>query len=137
MLLGASAKIPKKSRGALAAAGCAARLQYEGGALTLVIEASATAARPGDTEPAPEAEPGFAFQGDTEKVTIRLPRELKELIDNAADLGGVSANSWYLRELARTVAREMRRGFAREGPAPPWQQRGRRRSSLKGFVGDQ
>jgi hypothetical protein len=125
-----------------AGTGVRARLEYEAGTPVLVVETAAGAQAGMGPEPEADAdaEAGsfFAFEGDMERVTIRLPRELKELIDNAAGRAALSANSWYLRELARTVAREMRRGGPRrEPPPPPWQQRGPRRGgSVKGFVGD-
>jgi hypothetical protein len=48
--------------------------------------------------------------GKMEKVTVRLPGELKELIDQMARLEGFSANNWYIRELARATARGAARG---------------------------
>ncbi|HWO73241.1 MAG TPA: Arc family DNA-binding protein [Dehalococcoidia bacterium] len=131
-----------------AAGGRKARLQYEGGRLRLAFDAAAQA------EPdAPEADAFFSVEGDMEKVTIRLPKELKELIDQAATHAGRSANSWYIRELARAIARHAR-GFQRHGwpggpsdaadigadappPPPGWQGRRRFGSRLKGFVGDE
>jgi uncharacterized protein (DUF1778 family) len=67
-----------------------------------------------------------------EKVTIRLPRELKDLIDHAATMSGRSANSWYIRNLASAIRdsmRERERGF-RPGRGPRWGHR------PPGFAGD-
>jgi len=125
-----------------------ARLQYEGGGLRLAFDAAAQA-----EADAPEADAFFSVEGDMEKVTIRLPKDLKELIDQAATYAGRSANSWYIRELARAIARHARdfqrhgwpgfppgpedmRGDA-PGPSPAWQGRRRFGRRLKGFVGDE
>ena len=53
-----------------------------------------------------------------ERVTLRLPKGLKDLIDVAAARRGISANSWYVRSLSRAVARQLREaeeGGEREG----------------------
>ena len=108
-----------------------ARLEYADGRLYISVD------------PAPDGEPEASFtEGDLEKVTLRLPRELKELIDMAAGRHGISANNWYVRELSRTIARHVRdsmRGSSREE-----RHEGRRRgfyrgrgSGLQGFVGGQ
>jgi hypothetical protein len=47
-----------------------------------------------------------------EKVTVRLPEDLKDLIDQLAREEGFSANNWYIRELARATARSAARGAA-------------------------
>lgn len=113
-----------------------ARLEYANGNLYVRVDAS------NDAEP----EPTFS-DSDLEKVTLRLPKELKNLIDMAAGRHGISANNWYVRELSRTIARQLRDSL-REG----WRgdregrrgepQEGRRRGfyrgrggSLRGFVG--
>jgi predicted HicB family RNase H-like nuclease len=113
-----------------AGAGARARLEYQGGKLYLVVEGAP------EEEPAPDAERLFSVEGDVEKVTIRLPSELKDLISQAANLKGVSVNNWYVRELARTISRDVRDQMREEV------RRGRReerhgRSGLRGFVGDQ
>jgi hypothetical protein len=102
------------------------RLDYGGGSLAISVEPVSS--------PPPEPEPAFAadIEGDFEKVTIRLPSELKDLIGQAAQLRGLSQNSWYLRELARAIARQA--PTPPEGPPPPpGARRGRR---LRGYVGD-
>jgi hypothetical protein len=106
-----------------------ARLEYADGKLFVSVE------------PAPDAEPETSFNdSDLEKVTLRLPRELKELIDMAAGRHGISANNWYVRELSRTIARGVRDSL-RESTGEGRRQ-GRRRGfyrgrggSLRGFVG--
>jgi hypothetical protein len=73
-------------------------LQYDAGRPVLVADAKAG----GDTFEQ-DAEPAFSMEGDFEKVTIRLPKELKQLVDNAATRSGRSANSWYIRNLAHAI----------------------------------
>jgi hypothetical protein len=102
------------------------RLDYSGDGLAISVEPVLS--------PPSEPEPSFAadIEGDFEKVTIRLPSELKDLIGQAAQLRGLSQNSWYLRELARAIARQA--PAPPEGPPPPsGARRGRR---LRGYVGD-
>ena len=106
-----------------------ARLEYANGALHVRVEAAQ------DGEP----EPSFS-DSDLEKVTLRLPKELKELIDMAAGRHGISANNWYVRELSRTIARHVRESM-RES-AREERHEGRRRGfyrgrggGLQGFVG--
>ena len=74
-----------------------ARLEYANGALHLLVE---------ETQES-QAEPSFN-DGDLERVTLRLPKALKELIDVAAQRHGMSANTWYVRALSRAVARQAR-----------------------------
>jgi hypothetical protein len=61
---------------------------------------------------APTAEePGTTFNdADVERLTLRLPKRLKELIDTEANHEGVSANSWYVHQLARALHRQLRHG---------------------------
>ncbi len=88
--------------------GSRARLEYDGGALRLLVE---DVAEPEDE--AAENSAFFAAEGDVEKVTIRLPKELKQMLDELAKRHGRSANSWYMHELGRAAmarrAREMSR----------------------------
>jgi hypothetical protein len=103
-----------------------AHLEYRSEGPRLVLELQGEAEAPAD---------GLPFvEGDLEKVTIRLPHDLKETVDRLANQLGLSANSWYIRELARTIARQMR-GEDGDGEPPERRPRGNRRSSLKGFVG--
>lgn len=74
-----------------------ARLEYQDGGLTLVVDPVASEEDEGD------AEQLFSIDGDVEKVTIRLPSELKDLVGEAANLRGVSVNTWYIKELATAV----------------------------------
>lgn len=106
------------------------RLSYRPGVLELDV-------RPREpSEPAGEA--WSMAEGDVEKITLRIPAELKELATEAAARAGLSVNSWFVRVLARAV-----RGS--ESPAEPpsgdWRGRHGRRnhfgpgSRLSGWVG--
>jgi hypothetical protein len=44
-----------------------------------------------------------ALEGDVEKITIRIPAELKDLAQQAASKAGTSANTWFIKALARAV----------------------------------
>ena len=95
------------------------RLEYQSGHLHLAVDSNTV-----NEEDA--ADPMMRMDGDLEKVTIRLPRPLKEHIDQAADERGVSLNSWYVRALARAVFHHMR-GGRRDGDQTEWASRGGRR----------
>jgi hypothetical protein len=71
-------------------------LSYKPGVLDLDVRQ----ARPGEDEP--EAWASMA-EGDVEKITIRIPAELKELAQDAAARAGLSVNAWYVRMLARAL----------------------------------
>jgi hypothetical protein len=115
-----------------------AHLEYANGALFVRV----------DTASDQEAPPAFD-DGDLEKVTLRLPRELNELIDMAAGRHGISANNWYVRELSRTIARQVHHAIhdaGREGrrgdPGREGRPEGRRGfyrgrgGGMRGFGGD-
>ena len=75
-----------------------AKLEYDMTGLHLVVE-------PLNEGPTPEA----SFNdSDPERVTLRLPKELKDLIDSLASRHGMSANNWYVRELSRVIGRSVR-----------------------------
>ncbi len=84
---------------------------------------------------APPAEEGAAIEfqfdtGEIERLTLRLPSELKELAALAAEQHGVSLNTW----LTRLVSREA----SRRSEAPGRRSRRRDRGpgqSLKGWIG--
>jgi hypothetical protein len=50
-----------------------------------------------------EAEQAYSAEGDVEKITIRIPAELKDLAQQAASQAGTSANAWFVKALARAV----------------------------------
>jgi hypothetical protein len=113
------------------------RLSYQPGALLL------------DVEPVPQPEGATtempewtsASDGETEKITIRIPAELKDLATQAASSAGLSANSWFVRALARSlrsmddVPRPPRGPWPQppEPPRPP--QQGRQAKKLQGWYG--
>jgi hypothetical protein len=55
-----------------------------------------------------------AQEGDVEKITIRIPAELKDLAQQAASKAGTSANTWFVKALARAV-----RNIDVQMPPPP------------------
>lgn len=84
------------------------RLSYRPGMLDLDV-------RPREPdEPAGEA--WSMAEGEVEKITLRIPTELKDLAAEAAARAGLSVNSWYVRVLARAL-----RGS--DAPEPPHQPR--------------
>lgn len=97
-----------------------ASLEYVEGGLRLRVEETQ------DTE----SEPAFD-ESDLDRVTIRLPKELKELIDMAAERHGISANTWYVRALSRAAGRHMRE-LAQHGEHEGHRERRRRRGFYRG-----
>jgi hypothetical protein len=89
-------------------------------------------------EPAGSEETVWSFGegGDMEKITLRVPAELKDLATEAAAKASLSANSWFLRVLARALrnaeppepADEEERQHRRHGRHGPGQR-------LSGWVG--
>jgi predicted HicB family RNase H-like nuclease len=107
-------------------------LSYRQGALDLEI-------RPREASE-PSEEPWAFVEGDVEKITLRIPAELKDLAADAASKASLSANAWFVRMLARSV-----RGS--EMPPEPPDRESRRRGRhdrrrgpgqrLSGWVGPQ
>ncbi len=92
----------------------------------LSVDVSQSAAD--DDEPGDET---LSFsEGEVEKLTLRLPGELKDRATGAAAEAGYSLNQWIVRVLARELASERsgRRGRGRE------RRRGRG-SELRGWIG--
>jgi len=79
-----------------------------------------------------------ALEGDVEKITIRIPAELKDLAQQAASKAGTSANTWFVKALARAV-RNIEVQTAPPAPGRPrrgdWSDRPGRGSRLSGWVG--
>lgn len=109
------------------------RLTYRPGALVLDAE-------PVQREPSDASDEGMpdwtAGDSETEKITIRIPAELKDLATQAATAAGLSANSWFVRSMARSLR------FADEPATPPRPPRpphapegGRHGKRLQGWYG--
>ena len=101
------------------------RLSYRPGGLAVEVDE-----RAGNGEEAQYS----AMEGDVEKITIRIPAELKDLAQQAASKAGTSANTWFVKALARAVRNievqtEPSRGAWRE------ERRHGRGSRLSGWVG--
>lgn len=82
-----------------------------------------------------------ALEGDVEKITIRIPAELKDLAQQAASKAGTSANTWFIKALARAVRNiDVQTAppppFGREAPRGPGRHRGPGPGSrLSGWIG--
>jgi hypothetical protein len=79
-------------------------------------------------------------EGDVEKITIRIPAELKDLAQQAAGRAGTSANTWFVKALARAVRNIEAQQAPPMPPSPPrgWsdeRRHGGRGSRLSGWVG--
>jgi predicted HicB family RNase H-like nuclease len=94
----------------------AIHLEYESKQLVLAIDHFNTA----------ETDELARMNGDPEKITIRLPAQLKEGIDQAANARGVSLNTWCLWTLATALSRHQRRQLAGQTSPLPEGHRGRR-----------
>ncbi|MCH8993774.1 MAG: toxin-antitoxin system HicB family antitoxin [Chloroflexi bacterium] len=95
-------------------------LGYRTGVLNLEVRAREP------SEPTEEAWP--VAEGDVEKITLRLPADLKDLATEAAAKAGLSVNAWLVRVLARAVR-------SAEAPEPPAGDRPRRRRRHGGLGG--
>ena len=100
-------------------------LSYRSGVLDLAVQAAEA--------DEPEDAAWSMAEGEIEKITLRIPAELKELAAEAASQASLSANSWFIKTLSRhlrkvdTSERARRRG-----------RRGRRHQGgqkLSGWVG--
>lgn len=105
------------------------RLAYRAGALELEIDEPS----PAERLTAVEAEWTTA-DGEMEKVTIRIPAELKELVTQAAGAAGTSVNSWFIRVLAGALRSSLRGG---PPPPPPPDERRGRGARLSGWIGNE
>ena len=56
-----------------------------------------------------EQQPAGAEEGASARITLRLADALKDQVEAAAASGGVSANTWIVRTLARAVTQPARR----------------------------
>jgi hypothetical protein len=100
------------------------RLAYRPGGLALEVEERVQNG---------EQEQWSALEGDVEKITIRIPAELKELATQAAARAGTSANTWFVKALGRAL-RNIEVQSAQ--PPPSWRRERRGQGSrLSGWVG--
>jgi HicB family len=56
-----------------------------------------------DEEPAGAQQPAAAEEGETARITLRLPESLKAQAEAAAAREGVSTNTWLVRAVARAL----------------------------------
>lgn len=52
---------------------------------------------------APPAPPTAEASGDTARITLRLPESLKDSVERAAAIEGISVNAWLVRAVAAAV----------------------------------
>lgn len=112
------------------------RLSYRPGALQLDVEPVQGAAQ---EAPAGDVPDWSAVDGETEKITIRIPAELKDLATQAAATAGLSANSWFVRAMARSLRAMEDRPDVPRPPRPPEPPRhgelGKQGKRLQGWYG--
>jgi len=89
------------------------RLNYRPGGLSVEVDE-----RAGNGE---EVQYTAMEGGDVEKITIRIPAELKDLAQQAASNAGTSANTWFVKALARAV----KNIDVQTAPPPSWREQGR------------
>jgi hypothetical protein len=75
-----------------------------------------------------------SLEGDVEKITIRIPAELKDLATQAAQRAGTSANTWFIKALARAL-RNMDATQQAPPADPPRRPHEHGRSRFTGWVG--
>ncbi len=68
-------------------------LSYRAGVLDLAVQAAEAAE--------PDGAAWSMADGEVEKITLRIPAELKELAAEAASQASLSANSWFVKTLSR------------------------------------
>jgi hypothetical protein len=80
-----------------------------------------------------------ALEGDVEKITIRIPAELKDLATQAASRAGTSANTWFVKALGRALrnidVQTTNEPRWRDEPGERERRHGRHGSRLSGWVG--
>jgi len=108
-------------------------LSYKPGVLDLEV-------RPAAVGDAPNEDWSGMPEGEVEKITLRIPAELKELATEAAARAGLSVNAWYVRMVARAVRAAERSSEAPEPPRDEGRRHGRhdrhgRGQRLSGWVG--
>jgi HicB family len=79
-------------------------LRLRGGEPAFVV-APAPADEPGDAGAAPPVVPAEDDDGETARINLRLPGQLKAGIERAANREGLSVNAWLVRVVAAALAR--------------------------------
>jgi hypothetical protein len=102
------------------------RLSYRAGALDLEVEAR----EPEAHAAVPEIE--WSSDGEMDKVTIRIPSELKDLATQAAARAGISVNTWFIRVMAGALRGAFRSVEEPEQRRPERRGRGAR---FSGWIG--
>ncbi|MDA1002369.1 MAG: toxin-antitoxin system HicB family antitoxin [Chloroflexi bacterium] len=109
-----------------------AQLVYGADGIELRVERNSPAAAASGSDHEFE----FVFDtDDIDRLTLRIPAELKEIASRAADQAGISLNAWLTGLLTREAAHRARSGDrqGRTGGRTPPRGPGQ---SLKGWIGD-
>jgi hypothetical protein len=78
----------------------------------------------------------LAGDGETEKITIRIPAPLKDLVTQAAAEAGVSVNTWIIRVLIGSLRSTMR-GSEDEPHRHAHRERRGRGQRMSGWIGNE
>jgi len=112
-------------------------LRYTASGISVSVETNGSAAPEGG-----EDEAWLFGDSELEKVTLRLPVELKDRASSAAKEAGLSANAWFTRLLARELREPRDDSDDGESRRDGRKKRGSRRrqsrhggDSLKGWIG--
>ncbi len=110
-------------------------VRLRGGAASFVVTPPpAPVAPPAEAAPGPVEVRLPVAEGDDAamvRINLRLPANLKALIEDAAAAGGLSVNAWIVRAAAAGLANEGRRGARSPLPQSPDQAVGQ---SFSGWV---
>ena len=96
-------------------------VRLRGGAAGFVVTPPPAAAAADDTVAGPAGVRLLAAEGDDAamvRINLRLPANLKALVEDAAAAGGLSVNAWIVRAAAARLANE---GRSATRPAPTQQ----------------
>jgi hypothetical protein len=89
--------------------------------VTLAYKPDAVALEVRRREQGEREQEAFSFaEGEVEKITLRVPAELKDLATDAAAKAGLSVNSWFVRVIARAVRGSNGDEDPGQPPQGPW-----------------
>ncbi len=102
-LLSALSQAAEEITGQLAPGAVDVRLRGSDLGFAVTPPPTADPAGPSADAPAPEAPAVDLDEGDTLRITLRLPEQLKARVDEAAARLGVSVNTWLVRAVATAM----------------------------------
>jgi hypothetical protein len=94
-------------------------LRLEGGDVNVAVSTPAV------EDEAPESPPPLAPGGESARITLRLPEELKDQAERAATAGAVSLNTWLTRAVQSAL---------QAGPAASPRRQNERGHRVRGWV---